>query len=133
MAISSRELKFVDEISLFLLEQSKELKHGECIIGSTEALESLFGKLKYMEQEQTAFGFTSLVLAAMACVGPTDEKTIEEAVRSIKFSEMDAWVEKEIPKSIQSQRRSIKKIIGILTKKVAPIPSGILEDEAVGF
>jgi hypothetical protein len=133
MAISSRELKFVDEISLFLLEQSKELKHGECIIGSTEVLESLFGKLKYMEQEQTAFGLTSLVLAAMACVGPTDEKTIEEAVRSIKFSEMDAWVEKEIPKSIQSQRRSIKKIIGILTKKVAPILSGILEEEAVGF
>ena len=62
-----------------------------------------------MEQEQTAFGFTSLVLAVMACVGPTDEKIIEEAIKTIKFSVMDKWVKKEIPKTIQSQRRSIKK------------------------
>jgi hypothetical protein len=37
---------------------------GDHFLGSTEVLESLFGKLKFMEQEQTAFGFTSLVLAA---------------------------------------------------------------------
>jgi hypothetical protein len=86
---SSRELKFIDEISSFLLEQSKGLKFGERYIGSTEVLESFFGKLKYMEQEQTAFGFTSLVLAAVACVGPTDEKTIKDAIKTIKFSEMD--------------------------------------------
>lgn len=133
LPLSSRELKFVDELSAFLLEQSRGLKAGECCIGSTEVLESLFGKLKYMEQEQTAFGFTSLVLAAMACVGPTDEKIIKEAIKTIKFSVMDKWVTKEIPKSIQSQRRSIKKLISKLTVKMGPKPSGILEREAVGF
>lgn len=133
VALSARELKFVNELSWFLQEQSSGLKPGECYIGSTEVLESLFGKLKYMEQEQTAFGFTSLVLAAMACVGPTDEKTIEEAIESIKFSEIDEWVKEEIPKSIQSQRRSVKKIISILTKKMGLKSSGILEEEAVGF
>ena len=109
LPLSSRELQFVNVLSSFLLEQSKGLKLGECYVGSTEVLESLFGKLKYMEQEQTAFGFTSLVLAVMACVGPTDEKIIEEAIKTIKFSVMDKWVKKEIPKTIQSQRRSIKK------------------------
>lgn len=130
---SSRELNFIDEISSFLLEQSKGVKFGERYIGSTEVLESFFGKLKYMEQEQTAFGFTSLVLAAVACVGPTDEKTIEDAIKTIKFSEMDKWIEKEIPKSIQAQRRSIRKIVDILAVKMGPNISGVLEEEAMGF
>lgn len=52
------------------------MKPEECFIVSTEALESLFGKIKYMEREQRAFGFTSLLLAAIVAVGPIDEKTI---------------------------------------------------------
>ena len=79
----SRELQFADKISSFLLEQSKDMGFGECFIGSTEVLESLFGKIKYMEHEQTAFGFTSLVLAAIATVGLTDDQTIAKAIKSI--------------------------------------------------
>jgi len=104
LSIGLRELNFVDLISMFLLEQASRLKPGERLIGSTEVLESVFGKLKFMEREQTAFGFTSLVLAAIAGVGPTSEKTIEEAIGSIKLSEIEEWAEKELGKSVQSQR-----------------------------
>src|SRR5208282_4472588 len=75
IAMGFEESRFADQISSFLSEQSRGVNPGERFIGSTEVLESLFGKLKYMEQEQRAFGFTSLVLAAIACVGPTDERT----------------------------------------------------------
>ena len=75
-----REQEFANQILMFLLEQSKGLTNGERYIGSTEVIESFFGKLKYMEHEQTAFGFTSLVLAAMGCVGRTDAKIVKEAM-----------------------------------------------------
>lgn len=128
-----RELQFADQISLFLLEQSKNVKLGEYFIGSTEVLESLFGKIKYMEQEQTAFGFTSLVLAAMASVGPTDDQTIAKAITSIKFSDIDEWTEKEIGKTVQSQRRKIKTIIAELANEMGQEVSGVLERKAMGF
>ena len=128
-----KELQFVDEITLFLLEQSKGVKVGECFIGSTESLESLFGKIKYMEHEQTAFGFTSLVLAAMACVGPTDEQIIAKAIKSIKISDIDEWAEMEIGMSVQSQRKKIKTTIAGLMKKMGQEVSGILEKKVMGF
>ena len=131
--IGAKELEFANEISLFLLEQSQGLKPGDRFIGSTEALESFFGKFKSMEHEQTAFGFTSLVLAAAACVGPTDEKTIEEAIKSIKLSDIDNWTKEEIGATIQSKRGAIKQIVKRLKKKVSQKVSGILEKVTVGF
>jgi hypothetical protein len=122
-----KELQFADEITEFLLNQSKGIKLGECFIGPTEVLESLFGKIKYMEREQRAFGFTSLLLAAMAAVGPLDEKTIAEAMRSVKVSQINEWGAKEIGQSVQSQRRQIKKIVAHLLAKVGQKVSWILE------
>ena len=125
-----KELQFADELTEFFLNQSKEVKQGECFIGSTEVLESLFGKIKYMEREQRAFGFTSLLLAAMAAVGPLDEKTIAEAMRSVKISHIEEWRAKEIGHGVQSQRRQIKKIVGGLLVKVGQKVSWILESIA---
>jgi hypothetical protein len=131
--MGSRELQFADKISSFLLEQSKDMGFGECFIGSTEVLESLFGKIKYMEHEQTAFGFTSLVLAAMATVGLTDDQTIAKAIKSIKQSDIDAWTVKEIGKTVQSQRRKIKANINKLRNKMGQEVSGFLQQKVMGF
>ena len=128
-----QELQFADRISLFLMEQSKGLKPEELFVGSTEVIESLFGKIKFMECEQTAFGFTSLVLASMACVGPTDDKTIGDAIRAVKLSDIDEWAAKEIGKSVQSQRKQLKKIVSKLTIKMGQEVSGFLERVRVGF
>jgi len=134
--MGGRELQFADHLSMSLLNLSKDVKFGECFIGSSEILESLFGKIKYMEREQRAFGFTSLLLAAMAAVGPLDEKTVSEAIEHVKRSDIDEWAVREIGQSIQSQRRQIKKIVaGLVIKKTKTIKvvqevSGILERAA---
>ena len=135
MKMGPRELKFADQITEFLLGQSKGMKLRDWFIGSSEILESLFGKIKYMEREQKAFGFTSLLLAAMASVGPLDEAVVGMAMQSVKRSDIDEWAKKEIGQSIQSQRRQIKKIVAnsmkrtIETKKMEQEVSGIFEDK----
>ena len=137
--MGAKELQFADHLSSFLLSQSKGVKFGEYFVGSSEILESLFGKIKYMEREQRAFGFTSLVFAAMAAVGQLDKKTVAQAMEFVKRSDIDEWAAKEIGQSVQSQRRQIKKIIGCLVvKKSKRIKmgqeiSGILEDAAACF
>jgi len=136
IGMGARELQFVDHLTTFLLNQSKGMQLGERFIGSSEILESLFGKIKYMEREQRAFGFTSLLLAAMATVGPLDEKTVATAMKCVKRSDIDGWAAKEIGQSVQSQRRQIKKIVAGLVKKISrPAKtgqeiSGILERAA---
>ena len=127
------ELQFADRVSIFLLEQSKGIKLGDRFIGSTEVIESIFGKIKYMEHEQTAFGFTSLVIGAIASVGPTDEETIADAIKSIKQSDIDNLKTKEIGMSVQSQRRKLKTIIVKLKNEMEQKASGILEKKTMGF
>lgn len=139
LKLGPRELEFANQLTEFLLSQSKGIKFGEWFIGSSEILESLFGKIKYMEREQRAFGFTSLLLAAMAAVGPLDEKIVAEAMESVKRSDIDEWAAKEIGQSIQSQRRQIKRIVAnstakpIETIKVGQEVSGTLERKVVCF
>ena len=128
-----RELQFADKLSSFFLMQTKGMKNGERFLGSTEVLESLFGKLKFMEQEQTAFGFTSLVLAAIACVGASDEQTIRNAIISVRHSEICKWSKKEIGRSIQSQRRTVRQMIIKLITETEHSLSGNLEEKAMGF
>ena len=118
LKIGPKELEFADRLTEFFLSQSKGIKNGEWFIGSSEILESLFGKIKYMEREQRAFGFTSLLLAAMAAVGPLDEQIVAEAMESVKRSDIDQWAAKEIGQSVQSQRRQIKKIVAATTVKM---------------
>jgi hypothetical protein len=120
-----RELYFADQLTEFLLTQSRGVKFGESFIGSSEILESLFGKIKYIEREQKAFGFTSLLLAAMAAIGPLNKKIVAEAMASVKRSDIDAWAAKEIGQSIQSQRRQIKKIV---SNAIEGISSSNLKD-----
>lgn len=131
--IGFHELQFVDELVMFLLEQSKGIKPGERFIGSSEILESLFGKMKYMEYEQTAFGFTSLVLAAMGHVGSSGDEIIKQAITSVKLSDIDEWSVREIGRSVQSQRRQIKKIIADLKIEMGQEFAGTSERKVMGF
>lgn len=130
------ELQFADHLSVYLLSLSKGVEFGECFIGSSEILESLFGKIKYMEREQRAFGFTSLILAAMAAVGPLDEQTVADAMKRVKRSDIEEWAAEEIGQSVQTQRRQIKRTVaGLGSKKSSRINlrqeiSGILEGVA---
>jgi len=128
-----RELQFADVLVMFLLGQSKGVKPGERFVGSSEVLESLFGKMKYMEHEQTAFGFTSLVLAAMAHVGSSNEELIKQAITIVKLSDIEEWSASEIGRSIQSQRRQMKKTIINLKANVVQEMGGALERKVMGF
>ncbi|HNA62597.1 MAG TPA: hypothetical protein PKW79_05940, partial [Rhabdochlamydiaceae bacterium] len=56
----------------FCHEQSRAVPVGQVWVGSSEIIESLFGKLKNFEQDQSKGGFTPLVLGAAACVGKVD-------------------------------------------------------------
>lgn len=131
--MGSRELQYADNLTMFFLEQSKGMKSGERFIGSTEVLESLFGKIKSMECEQTAFGFTSLVLAGIAHVGPSSSELIKQAITSVKISDIEEWSAKEIGRSIQSERRKMKKIIRDFRNKIAQELAGTLEEKVMGF
>jgi hypothetical protein len=63
--------------------EATQAKPGETLVGSTEVLESIFGKLKRLEGSYAGDGFTSLALALGAIVGDRTEQQIQQALDTV--------------------------------------------------
>jgi hypothetical protein len=133
LPLGKDELEYSDKILDFFLEQTRGLKPGERYIGSSEVIESFFGKLKYMEKEQTAFGFTSLILAGVACVGTIDQEMVSRAIKTVKLSDIQDWSDKEVGPSVQSERRVFRRCVDKIKNILGTKASGVLERKVVGF
>lgn len=91
----------------FCHKQSKMIPAGEVWLGSSEVIESLFGKLKNLERDQSKAGFTALVLGAAACVGKTDIKTVSTALEKVKQVDVNDWIRKQIGQTLLSKKRNL--------------------------
>ena len=91
----------------YLNVQTRRVRAGETLVGSTEALESAFGKLKRLEGDQSTGGLTGLVLALGAMVSEWEEEDIREALEAVPEKEARGWVGRNIGESVQWLRRKI--------------------------
>ena len=80
---------------------------GETLVGSTEVLESSFGKLKRLEGDAARGGFTGLVLALGALTGPADEPTVRQALDEVPKKEAESWLKRTLGTTITWLRRHI--------------------------
>jgi hypothetical protein len=98
--------QLIDQVCRFVSDQSTLVPPGERLLGSTEILESLIGKGKRLEGQQSKGGFTKMVLSmAAATVAPTVER-LKTALDRTMTKHVLSWVRTHIPRSLQSQRRA---------------------------
>jgi hypothetical protein len=74
-------------------------------LGSSEILESLFGKFKYIEGDQASSGLSSLVLSIPALVGKLDEFVVRKALETVSCADINEWIEQNMGQTFLSQRR----------------------------
>lgn len=89
----------------YVAEQSHSARGDERLIGSTEVVESLFGKLKRLEGQQNKNGFTKLLLGMSASVATLSKEYLHAAFSAIKTKDIAAWCEKHLGISLQAQRQ----------------------------
>ncbi len=100
-----RFIKFKDKIKAILQKEGEKIPHGAHYLGSSEVLESLFGKFKYIEGDQASSGLSSLVLSIPALVGRLDESIVRGALETVSCFDIDKWIEKNMGQTFLSQRR----------------------------
>jgi len=98
-ALAAKLLEFIEE-------QSSAAAPDEQLPASTEVLESCFGKLKYLEQEQSKSGFTGLVLSLGTIVGPLTLERVQDALERCRVKDVVDWCREKLGSSIQSQRQA---------------------------
>jgi hypothetical protein len=93
------------ELATFVRESSASAKSDECLIGSTEVLESLFGKWKTLERQESQSGITGLILSLGALLGSWPAPRIQAALEATPVKHVVSWCQENLSSSVQSQRR----------------------------
>lgn len=74
-------------------------------MGSTEVLESTFGKQKRLEGSYAGDGFTSLTLALGAVLGEWPEEEVRAALEAVPKKKAEGWAKRLLGTTVQTCRR----------------------------
>lgn len=99
-----------EELLTFIKTESEKARPQERLLGSSEVIESLFGKLKYIEKDQSKSGFTVLLLSLAASVSETTQDVVQKALESVPTKKVFQWFKDNVGQSVQSKRKEVKKI-----------------------
>jgi hypothetical protein len=94
-----------DELISFVATESSKARPGERLPGSTEVLESCFGKLKYLEGEQSKSGFTGLLLSLGAIVSKTTQEVVSQAMTATRTRDVLQWCKEQLGETLQAKRK----------------------------
>lgn len=100
-----RDDNLTAELTAFAGLQSQAARPGERLVASTEVLESVFGKWKTLEHQESRSGITSLVLSLGSLVGKWSRSRIKAALEAIPVKHVTDWSREHLPSTVQSQRR----------------------------
>jgi hypothetical protein len=96
-----------DKLLKFIEEESLKAGENERLLGSSEIIESVFGKLKMLEQDQVKSGFTGLLLGIPALVSKTSIEVVKKAIETVPTKKVLNWCKKNIGQSVQSKRKEV--------------------------
>lgn len=97
--------RLIEKILEFIAEQSQSARSGERLIGSSECIESLIGKAKRLEGQQSRSGFTAMILGVAAAVVEPTRDVIDAALAIVKTNDVKNWARNALGKSVQACRR----------------------------
>jgi hypothetical protein len=97
--------RFQIKLKETLEEEEFKVPKEEQYLGSSEVIESLFGKFKAVEGHHSSSGLTSLVLAIPALVGKLDESIVSAGLREVSIHDVEQWIRVNMDQTFLSQRR----------------------------
>lgn len=102
---TERTLRIRWSLIEYVLDASLKAKPGERLLGSSEVLESVFGKFKYMQAEHVKGSFTGMVLAIPAMVSKTTQEVVRCALETIPVHTVRTWMKETFGKSALTKRK----------------------------
>jgi hypothetical protein len=108
---TDRAKRVGEELLTFIEYQSLKARPDEVLLGSSEIIESVFGKLKNLEQDQVKSGFTAMLLGLAAAVSKTSQDVIQKALETVPTEKVFQWYKENIGQSVQSKRKEIQALV----------------------
>jgi len=108
---------FATQILSFIKEQQLVCNEDERLLHSSQLIESLFGKLKSLEKEQSKSSFTSLILSIGAVVSKTTSHVLKKALETVNINMINEWSKEKVGTTIQAQRKKLYQLERVEQKR----------------
>jgi len=100
-----RQRRYAEGIREYFIEVESKLRPGERLLGSSDIVESLFGKYKFLMERSPQKAITRLILAIGALTSRRTPELIREAMEAVKIDSVEKWFRKYIGESARSIRQ----------------------------
>ncbi len=100
-----RAMKVSEDLLAFVGQEASKAQDEERLLGSSEVIESILGKLKYLEKDQAKSGFTGLLLSIGAIVSSTAADVMLTALESVPTQKIWNWRQEMLGDSVQAKRK----------------------------
>jgi hypothetical protein len=107
LAQTERGRRIGSELLSFIARESFKAKPNERLLGSSEVIESVFGKLKHLEHHHANSGFTGLLLSIAAMVSTTTVDVIRGSMETVRTKDVWEWCRTRLGKSVQAKRKAL--------------------------
>jgi hypothetical protein len=120
-AETPRARQIRSELLYFLYQESLKAGENDRLLGSSEIIESVFGKTKSLERDQVKSGFTVFVLSLAAIVSKTTSDVVHKALETVNTKSIHKWFQNAVGKSVQSKRVQVNRQLKSVQQKPEPI------------
>jgi hypothetical protein len=103
--IHASSQRLAGELLVFVVRQAWRAQPGERFPGSTEVLESCFGRFKQLEKQQARGGFTSLLLGFGALLAETTTEAIKHAMQHSRTKAVFEWCREKLGTTVFGKRK----------------------------
>lgn len=103
---TSKAQEVREEILTFIQLFSMKAHLRERLPGSSEVIESCFGKFKQIEKDQAKNGWTSMILALPALVSKTTKAVVSQAMKQVSTKKVKEWSSEYLGSTINSKKRA---------------------------
>lgn len=108
---TNRAIRVRNELIFFAEQLSLNAREGERLLGSSEIIESVIGKFKSLEQDQSKSGFTAMILSLASMLSETTQDVIQKAIESVPTKKVFEWVKENIGQSVQSKKKEVLSLV----------------------
>jgi hypothetical protein len=102
----ARVRRYASGIREYLEEVESKLRPGERLLGSSDIVESIFGKYKFLLERSPQKAITRLILAIGALTSRRTPELIRNAMEAIKMEAVEKWFSKYVGESARSIRQN---------------------------
>lgn len=105
LTVNSCDARMALTMLRYVRDASHNANFQESLVGSSEVLESVFGKWKAIEHQESKSGITSLVLSLGVMIGSWPIHRIQAGLEVTPVKSVINWCKRLLPQSLQSQRQ----------------------------